>query len=77
MTARQDIVHPTGNRFSVNAMSAISTRGRMRFMVFIESFDAQVMCRFRPAHRVLRPEGPPGRRPALDPPLEGRPGLAR
>ncbi|MEU2897599.1 transposase [Streptomyces sp. NPDC001273] len=30
----------------MNAMSAISTRGRMRFMVFTESFTAEVMCRF-------------------------------
>lgn len=41
------IVRRTGNRVSVNAMSAISTRGRMHFMVFTESFDAKVMCRFR------------------------------
>lgn len=27
-------------------MSAISTKGRMHFMVFTESFDATVMCRF-------------------------------
>ncbi|MGJ3561946.1 transposase [Streptomyces sp. INA 01156] len=27
-------------------MSAISTRGRMHFMVFTESFTAEVMCRF-------------------------------
>ncbi|MBM7441747.1 transposase [Streptomyces sp. HB132] len=27
-------------------MSAISTRGRMHFMVFTEPFDATVMCRF-------------------------------
>lgn len=40
------VVRRTGNRFSVNAMSAISTRGRMHFMVFTESFDAKVMCRF-------------------------------
>ncbi|MEU0103743.1 IS630 family transposase [Streptomyces sp. NPDC006267] len=40
------VVHRTGNRFSVNAMSAISTKGRMHFMVFTESFDAEVMCRF-------------------------------
>ncbi|MCX2925423.1 IS630 family transposase [Streptomyces sp. NEAU-W12] len=40
------IVRRTGNRFSVNAMSAISTRGRTHFMVFTESFDAKVMCRF-------------------------------
>jgi hypothetical protein len=40
------VVRRTGNRFSVNAMSAISTRGRMHFLVFTESFDAKVMCRF-------------------------------
>lgn len=40
------VVRRTGNRFSVNAMSAISTKGRMHFMVFTESFDAKVMCRF-------------------------------
>ncbi|MGG7568930.1 IS630 family transposase [Streptomyces sirii] len=40
------VVRRTGNRFSVNAMSAISTRGRTHFMVFTESFDAKVMCRF-------------------------------
>ncbi len=34
------------NRFWVNAMSAISTKGRMRFMVFTESFTAETMCRF-------------------------------
>ncbi|MFJ5816952.1 IS630 family transposase [Streptomyces sp. NPDC093108] len=39
------IVRRTGNRFSVNAMSAISTCGRMHFVVFTESFDAKVMCR--------------------------------
>ncbi|MGW2370748.1 IS630 family transposase [Streptomyces sp. NPDC001667] len=27
-------------------MSAISTKGRMHFMVFTETFDATVMCRF-------------------------------
>lgn len=43
---RTPIVRRTGNRFSVNAMSAISTKGRMHFMVFTESFDAGVMCRF-------------------------------
>ncbi|WP_452750457.1 IS630 family transposase [Streptomyces celluloflavus] len=37
------IVRRTGNRFSVNAMSAISTRGRTRFMVFTESFDTKGM----------------------------------
>ncbi|MGW5782096.1 IS630 family transposase, partial [Streptomyces sp. NPDC003863] len=40
------VVRRTGNRFSVNAMSAISTKGRMHFMVFTETFDAKVMCRF-------------------------------
>nr|WP_218945950.1 IS630 family transposase [Streptomyces hawaiiensis] len=40
------IVRRSGNRFSVNAMSAISTKGRMHFMVFTESFTAEVMCRF-------------------------------
>ncbi len=40
------IVRHTGNRFSVNAMSAISTRGRMHLMVFVETSDAQMMCRF-------------------------------
>jgi hypothetical protein len=40
------IVRRSGNRFSVNAMSAISTKGRMHFMVFTEPFDADVMCRF-------------------------------
>ncbi|MGJ5803042.1 IS630 family transposase [Streptomyces europaeiscabiei] len=41
------IVHRSGNRFSVNAMSAISTtKGPMHFMVFTETFDADVMCRF-------------------------------
>ncbi len=43
---RTPLVRRTGNRFSVNAMSAISTKGRMHFMVFTETFDADVMCRF-------------------------------
>ncbi|MFI1184659.1 IS630 family transposase [Streptomyces sp. NPDC020799] len=43
---RTPVVCRTGNRFSVNAMSAISTKGRMHFMVFTETFDATVMCRF-------------------------------
>ncbi|MER5733355.1 IS630 family transposase [Streptomyces sp. NPDC002138] len=43
---RTPIVRRTGNRFSVNAMSAISTKGRMHFMVFPGTFDAAVMCRF-------------------------------
>ncbi|WP_455770038.1 IS630 family transposase [Streptomyces griseoaurantiacus] len=46
MKGRTLVVRRTGNRFSVNAMSAISTKGRMHFMVFTESFDATVMCRF-------------------------------
>ncbi len=33
---RTPVVRRSGNRFSVNAMSAISTKGRMRFMVFTE-----------------------------------------
>ncbi|MDO0930070.1 IS630 family transposase [Streptomyces sp. TG1A-8] len=40
------VVRRSGNRFSVNAMSAISTKGRMHFMVFTEHFTAEVMCRF-------------------------------
>nr|WP_079148412.1 IS630 family transposase [Streptomyces agglomeratus] len=43
---RTPVVRRSGNRFSVNAMSAISTKGRMHFMVFTESFDATVMCQF-------------------------------
>lgn len=45
------VVRRTGNRFSVKAMSAISTHDRMHFMVFAETFDAQVVCRF-PARLV-------------------------
>ncbi|MEU9704455.1 transposase [Streptomyces sp. NPDC047981] len=40
------VVRRSGNRFSVNVMSAISTKGWMHFMVFPESFTAAVMCRF-------------------------------
>ncbi|MES9506920.1 transposase [Streptomyces sp. NPDC000609] len=40
------VVRRTGNRFSANAMSAISTEGRMHFMVFTESFKAKAMYRF-------------------------------
>ncbi|WP_235618330.1 transposase [Streptomyces sp. CB02400] len=40
------VVRRSGNRFAVNATSAISTKGRMHFMVFTESFTAEVMCRF-------------------------------
>ncbi|MFM9611797.1 hypothetical protein [Streptomyces niveiscabiei] len=36
----------TGNRLSVNAMSAISAKGRTHFVVFPESFTTDVMCRF-------------------------------
>ncbi|MGW3927550.1 IS630 family transposase [Streptomyces microflavus] len=43
---RTPVVRRTGNRFPVNAMSAISIGGWMHFMVFTESFVAQVMCRF-------------------------------
>ncbi|UZI31409.1 transposase [Streptomyces sp. VB1] len=43
---RTPMVRRTGNRFSVNAMSAISTKGHMHFIVFTESFDATVLCRF-------------------------------
>ena len=40
------VVRRTGNQFSVNAMSVISTKGRMHFTVFTGTFDAKVMCRF-------------------------------
>ncbi|AJF69540.1 transposase [Streptomyces vietnamensis] len=43
---RTPVVRRSGNRFSVNAMSAISAKGRMHFVVFTESFTAEVMCRF-------------------------------
>ncbi|MFF8925604.1 IS630 family transposase [Streptomyces koyangensis] len=43
---RTPIVRRSGNRFSVNAMSAISTKGRMHFMVFAGTFDSAVMCHF-------------------------------
>ncbi|WP_455753957.1 transposase [Streptomyces griseus] len=36
----------SGNRFSVNAMLASSTRDRIHFMVFTGSFTVEVMCRF-------------------------------
>ncbi|WP_435799783.1 transposase [Streptomyces goshikiensis] len=39
-------LRPRRFHFSVNAMSAISTRGRMHFMVFTKSFNAKVMYRF-------------------------------
>jgi hypothetical protein len=59
---RTPVVRRSGNRFPVNAMPAISTKGRMHFMVFTESFTAEVMCRFldrlaghvdHKAHRVV------------------------
>lgn len=43
---RTPIVRRTGNRFSVSAMCAISTKGRMHFTVFTKTFGASVMCRF-------------------------------
>ncbi|MFE1383467.1 transposase [Streptomyces sp. NPDC058740] len=43
---RTPVIRRTGNWFSVNAMSAISTKGRTHVMVFTESFDAKAMCRF-------------------------------
>ena len=52
------VVRRTGNRFSVNAMSAISTRGRMHFMVFTESFDAKGRAGFRDEHPA-RGQRPP------------------
>ncbi|MEW1914209.1 transposase [Kitasatospora sp. NPDC085895] len=52
----------TGNRFSVNAMSAISPRGRMWFTVYRGTFTAEVFCDFpdrlnrqfdRPIHLIV------------------------
>ncbi|WP_031511521.1 IS630 family transposase [Streptomyces megasporus] len=43
---RTPVVRRTRNRFSVHAMSAISTKGRMHLMVFTEAFTAEVMVRF-------------------------------
>ncbi|SCE28992.1 hypothetical protein GA0115252_13955 [Streptomyces sp. DfronAA-171] len=43
---RIPVVRRTGNRFSANAMSAISTRGRMCFMVSTESLFARAVCGF-------------------------------
>ncbi|MFI1419138.1 IS630 family transposase [Streptomyces sp. NPDC020731] len=40
------VVRRSGKRFPVNAVSAISTKGRTHFMVFTEGFTAEVMCRF-------------------------------
>ncbi|MEF9906190.1 transposase [Streptomyces sp. P9-A2] len=43
---RTPVVRRSGKRFSVNAISAISPKGRMHFMVFTESCTAEVTCRF-------------------------------
>ncbi|MGW1364927.1 IS630 family transposase [Streptomyces chartreusis] len=43
---RTPVVRRSGNRFPVNASSAIGTKGRMHFMVITENFTAEVMCRF-------------------------------
>jgi len=43
---RMPVVRRSGDRFSVNAVSAVSTKGRIRFMVFTQTFDAGIMCRF-------------------------------
>ncbi|WP_443741627.1 IS630 family transposase [Streptomyces murinus] len=43
---RTPVVWRSRNRFSANAMSAVSTKDGMHFMVFTESFTAEVMCRF-------------------------------
>ncbi|WP_326697759.1 transposase [Streptomyces sp. NBC_01754] len=40
------VLRRSRNRFSVHARSAISTKGRMDFMVFAESLTAEVTCRF-------------------------------
>ncbi|MEU9639239.1 transposase [Streptomyces tendae] len=52
------IVRRTGNRFSVNAMSAISTKGRMHFVVFTDLRRESDVPLPRPAHRPLRPQDP-------------------
>ncbi|MFI8301758.1 transposase [Streptomyces nigra] len=70
---RTPVVRRSGNRFSVNAMSVISTKGRMHFMVFTEHFTAGVMCRFLERitsyfdHKVLCPRS--GRTRRRDPSL--------
>lgn len=50
------IVRRSGNRFSVNAMSAISPKGHMHFMAFAETFDADL-------RRSLPHHSQPGVRP--------------
>ncbi|GAA2092236.1 hypothetical protein GCM10009759_17750 [Kitasatospora saccharophila] len=59
---RTPIVRRTGNRFSVNAMSAISSRDKMWFTVYRGSFTAEVFCDFldrlnrqfdRPVHLAI------------------------
>ncbi|MFE5485855.1 transposase [Streptomyces sp. NPDC056527] len=40
------VVRRTGIRFSVNAMFAISAKGRMHLIVFTETFWAKATCRF-------------------------------
>ncbi|WP_233163639.1 IS630 family transposase [Glycomyces salinus] len=40
------VVARTGNRFGLNAMSTISTRGQLHFTVFRESFNAEVFIAF-------------------------------
>ncbi|GAA3122353.1 hypothetical protein GCM10010449_50280 [Streptomyces rectiviolaceus] len=56
---RTPVLRRNGNRFSANAMSAISTKDRMHFMVFTESFTAEVMCRFPTAPRRFATGTPP------------------
>lgn len=46
LRGRTPPVRRTGSRFSVNAMSAISTKRRIRFTVFTDTFDAKAVCRF-------------------------------
>ncbi|WP_189520247.1 transposase [Streptomyces sindenensis] len=45
---RAPIARRTGNRFSVNAMSAINTKDQMHFMVVAGTFDSAGTCQFRP-----------------------------
>jgi len=40
------VVHGTGQRFGCNMISAITNRGRLNFMVFLERFDAGVYLEF-------------------------------
>ncbi|MFE1322684.1 IS630 family transposase [Kitasatospora phosalacinea] len=59
---RTPVMHRMGNRFSADAMSAISPRGRMWFTVYRGPFTAEVFCDFldrldkqfdRPVHLVV------------------------